>query len=103
MKRVLIVLMIFLVTFLFIGCYERGEKVETSGSNWNSDVRKLFEVDGISVYRFEDGLNTVYFTSTTGKATCIRRDDDNTKVTECICNGKVKTKNSEDQNNRTKE
>ena len=101
MKKVLIVLMIFLVTFLFIGCYGRGEKVETSGSNWDSDVRKLFEVDGISVYRFEDGLNTVYFTNTTGKATCIRRD--NTKVTECICNGEVKTENSEDQNNRAEE
>ena len=103
MKRVLVTIAIILIALLLVGCYQRGEKVRATGENWDSDVRKLFEVDGISVYRFKDGLNTVYFTSTTGKATCIRRDDDNTEVTECICNGKVKTKNSEDQNNRTKE
>lgn len=64
MKKIL--LSIFAVAMLS-GCRGDGDRVQTSQSCDNYRVELLFEVDGVKVYRFRDGLRDVYFTNTNGK------------------------------------
>ena len=52
---------------LLSGCRGDGDRVQTSQSSDNYRVELLFEVDGVKVYRFRDGLRDVYFTNTNGK------------------------------------
>lgn len=64
MKKIL--LSIFAVAILS-GCNGDGDRVQPTQSSDNYRVELLFEVDGVKVYRFVDGLHYVYFTNTNGK------------------------------------
>lgn len=64
MKKIL--LSIFAVALLS-GCKGDGDRVQPTQSADNYRVELLFEVDGVKVYRFWDGLRPVYFTNTNGK------------------------------------
>lgn len=78
MKKIL--LSIFAVAMLS-GCNGDGDRVQTLQSSDNFRVEFLFEVDGVKVYRFRDGLRDVYFTNTNGK--CGYTDE------QVISNGKT--------------
>ena len=64
MKKLILVV---LATILIVGCRENGTPVKTTDSEYNFNVVKLFEIDGVSVYRFYDGGKYVYFTNSNGK------------------------------------
>lgn len=65
-------ILLLLSIFLISGCEDcggpRGEPrpVHAANKGENYDVRLLFEVDGVKVYRFYDGEGHVYFTNTNG-------------------------------------
>lgn len=64
-------ILIVLATILMVGCQENGISVKTTDLENNYKVVKLFEIDGISIYRFKDGSNYVYFTNSNGKVKTI--------------------------------
>lgn len=53
-----------MLALLFVGCEVPPQ--ESSLTKNGAQVQFLFEHDGIRVYRFSDGGNNIYFTSTTG-------------------------------------
>ena len=65
MKKITLLLLSLL---LISGCEDSGEPrpVHTAHKGENYNVRLLFEVDGVKVYRFYDGSGYVYFTNTNG-------------------------------------
>ena len=63
MKKLMIACLLLVLT----SCAEPGKKVSVSDSVSDFDVEKLFDVDGISVYRFYDGTKPVYFTNRRGE------------------------------------
>lgn len=93
MKKLILVV---LATILIVGCRENGTPVKTTDSENNFNVVKLFEIDGVSVYRFYDGGKSVYFTNSNGKVQSISRRTYynpttkttmvDTETTETICN-----------------
>lgn len=93
MKKLILVLF---ATTMIVGCKNNGTPVKTTDSENNFKVVKLFEIDGISVYRFNDGGKSVYFTNSNGKVQSIstRTYYDpatnttmvDTETTETICN-----------------
>ena len=93
MKKLILVV---LATILIVGCKENGTPVKTTDSENNFKVVKLFEIDGISVYRFNDGGKSVYFTNSNGKVQSIsthtyydpvtKTTMVDTETTETICN-----------------
>lgn len=93
MKKLILVL---LATTLIVGCKNNGTPVKTTDSKNNFNVVKLFEVDGVTVYRFNDGGKSVYFTNSNGKvqSTSTRTYYNqstkttmvDTETTETICN-----------------
>lgn len=93
MKKLILVL---LATTMIVGCKNNGTPVKTTDSENNFNVVKLFEVDGISVYRFNDGGKSVYFTNSNGKVQSIstrtyynpttKTTMVDTETTETICN-----------------
>lgn len=94
------IILLILATILLVGCKENGSPVTTTDSVDNFRVVKLFEIDGISVYRFNDWGTYVYFTNGKGevqsKIKHSRYDPASkmtvitTETTETICNGNVK-------------
>ena len=89
MKKSLFVLIS--VMTLLISCEPiPGEKVSVEGSNLeNVEVKKLFTVDGVSVYRFRDGCETVYFTNASGTIQYEEDEGDgNVTLHRTVCNGK---------------
>lgn len=62
------IILLLLSIFLISGCEDSGEPrpVHAANKGENYDVRLLFEVDGVKVYRFYDGSGYVYFTNTNG-------------------------------------
>lgn len=82
------------VIFLLVSCNDsnKGTNVPTSNSINEIKVEKLFDVDGITVYRFYDGDRVVYFTNKKGVAKAIHDEYDpvtkltRTKVVETSCN-----------------
>lgn len=63
MKRISVLfLSIFLISTL-AGCYGGAKRTAHVGNDEEYKVELLFEIDGISVYRFMDGGNYVYFSS----------------------------------------
>lgn len=66
------------------------EEVKTS-TNPTYKVEKLFTVDGITVYRFEDNSRYVYFTNRTGNVEYTRTHRAGKVVTtervQTMCNG----------------
>ena len=93
MKKLILVV---LATILIVGCRENGTPVKTTDSGNNFKVVKLFEIDGVSVYRFYDGGNSVYFTNSNGKVQSIstrthynpatKTTMTDIETTETICN-----------------
>lgn len=93
MKKLILVL---LATILIVSCKKNGTPVKTTDSENNFKVVKLFEIDGISVYRFNDGGKSVYFTNSNGKVQSIstrtyynpstKTTMVDTETTETICN-----------------
>lgn len=86
-------LIVFSVIFLLVSCNEKkGIEVPTSDSIDKIKVEKLFVVDGITVYRFYDGFNVVYFTNKRGEVKSIYNEYDHatkttrTMVVETSCN-----------------
>lgn len=81
-----------LAVILMAGCAKQGKRVEIKDASDESFVvEKLFEVDGVSVYRFIDSGDRIYFTNRTGR---VEYDHTHmvgkTVVTEreqTICNG----------------
>ena len=63
MKKILIACLLV----AFTSCVGEGSAVEVSGSKDEFQVKKLFEVDGVTVYRFTDGSRYVYFTNRKGE------------------------------------
>lgn len=95
MKKLLFILISGL---LLVACKPiSGEKVKVESGSNGVEVEKLFTVDGVTVYRFHDGGETVYFTNSTGM-TKYEVDDGEGNVTthRTVCNGKIKTENPKD-------
>ena len=95
MKKLLI---LFISGLFLISCEPiPGEKVQVESGTTKVNVEKLFTVDGVSVYRFHDGGETVYFTNASGTVK-YETDDGEGNVTthRTVCNGKVKTENPKD-------
>ena len=75
--------------------YRRVALAQSHSEN-NFKVVKLFEIDGVSVYRFYDGGNSVYFTNSNGKVQSISKRTyyspatkttmTDIETTETICN-----------------
>lgn len=64
MKKLII---LGVLAYLLLGCEEILPEEVKSSSNISYNVAKLFEVDGITVYRFTDNGRYVYFTNRQGK------------------------------------
>ena len=88
--------MIVTSLFLFFFCEESGQKVNNvnyPSKTVNYNVRFLFEVDGIRVYKFNYGNSEVFFTNANGKTehnqsyTIVGKIYTNKKI-KCICNKK---------------
>ena len=90
------IIFIALTTILLASCKDNGTPVTTSDKENNCRVVKLFEIDGISVYRFNDGGTYVYFTNGNGKVHAVSKRSyyspatkttiTETQTTETICN-----------------
>ena len=76
---------LIIVALLFISCDHRGEKVQIERGNTAVNVEKLFTVDGITVYRFWDGCDKVYFTNRTSNVRAIESNGDNEVTIQTIC------------------
>ena len=82
------------VIFLLVSCNEsnKGTNVPTSNSINEIKVEKLFDADGITVYRFYDGNRVVYFTNKSGEVKSLYNEYNpatkmtRTKVVETSCN-----------------
>lgn len=95
MKKIIIAA--FAILFL-TSCKNSGTPVKTTDTQNRFGVVRLFEVDGISVYRFKDNGRSVYFTNGTGKVQSTRTISyynpslkttvPHKEVTETMCNGK---------------
>ena len=78
-------LVIACVLLAFTSCMKEGKPVVVKDSVSNYKVEKLFEVDGISVYRFLDGNKRVYFTNRTGDVYTWGIKNKNVYNTQTIC------------------
>ena len=93
MKKLLLLLMLSLV---LTSCEPvPGQRVEVIDGPKDAKVEKLFTVDGVTVYRFQDGNETVYFTNASGIVK-YETDDGEGNVTthRTICNGKISAKDT---------
>ena len=50
-----------------VSCVKIGRSVPVSDQADDYNVKFLFEVDSVKVYRFRDGGQLIYFTNTSGK------------------------------------
>lgn len=66
-KPLVKVLLFVLVAGLFASCAGNGTVRPVLGNIDHFEVKKLFEVDSIAVYRFSDGGRYVYFTNRKGE------------------------------------
>lgn len=90
MKKIIFIVLSIL---LLVSCEKnKGTNVPKSESINDIKVEKLFVVDGITVYRFYDGRDAVYFTNKNGKVEALTKKHDpatkttKTEVTEALCN-----------------
>ncbi len=96
MKSTLKYILLAFVAILMCGCYKDPNigsvPVDIQpDSTLNYDVKFLFEVEGVRVYRFFDNGNCIYFTNTTGRTsydyTRVGGNIVTTEHVETICNG----------------
>ena len=92
MKKLLLLLMSGLV---LTSCEPvPGQKVEIIDGPKGAKVEKLFTVDGVTVYRFQDGTEKVYFTNASGTVKYETDDGDGNVTTHrTLCNGKITPEN----------
>ena len=81
MKKILL----GVITVLALAGCEPIKGTETKTTEGNVKVEKLFTVDGITVYRFYDCGDAVYFTSRPGKVTRIHHTDDGVDKVQTVC------------------
>lgn len=65
------VIMIISVAAILVSCKGKGTRVQISDSVDKFNVEKLFVVDSITVYRFYDQGNAIYFTNRKGRVDAI--------------------------------
>lgn len=65
MKKI-IFLFAFIFSMFLSSCEKTGSPVQTDGAKHDFDVKFLFEVEGVKVYRFFDAGDYIYFTNTSG-------------------------------------
>lgn len=92
MKKLLLLLMLSLV---LTSCEPvPGQRVKVTDGPKDAKVEKLFTVDGITVYRFRDGNEMVYFTNASGTVKYKTDDGDGNVTTHrTLCNGKITPEN----------
>lgn len=83
--------MIFMIAiFLLLGCDKIEPEEVKRSSNASYEVEQLFEVDGVTVYRFLDNGKYIYFTNRPGEVSyTYRKSQGKTHVTkrvETLCN-----------------
>lgn len=87
------VFMIIAVAAILVGCKGKGTRVQISDSVDKFKVEKLFVVDSITVYRFYDQGNAIYFTNRKGRVYATHSEYDpvthtyNDEVNETLCEG----------------
>ena len=87
------VIMIISVAAILVGCKGKGTRVQISDSVDKFNVDKLFVVDSITVYRFYDQGNAIYFTDRKGRVDAIHSKYNpvtrtyNDEVNETLCEG----------------
>ena len=87
------VFMIIAVAAILVGCKGKGTRVQISDSVGKFNVEKLFVVDSITVYRFYDQGNAIYFTNRKGRVDAIHSEYNpvtrtyNDEVNETLCEG----------------
>ena len=87
------VIMIIAVADILVGCEGKGTRVQISDSIYKFKVEKLFVVDSITVYRFYDQGNAIYFTNRKGRVDAIHSKYNpvtrtyNDEVNETLCEG----------------
>lgn len=87
------VIMIISVAAILVGCKGKGTRVQISDSVDKFNVEKLFVVDSITVYRFYDQGNAIYFTNRKGRVDAIHSEYNpvthtyNDEVNETLCEG----------------
>lgn len=87
-------LIVFMLAAVLVSCNDsnKGTNVPTSNSINEIKVEKLFDVDGITVYRFYDGDRVVYFTNKKGEVKSFEDEYDHvtkltrTKAVKTLCN-----------------
>ena len=85
--------MIIAVSVILVGCKGNGTRVKISDSVDKFKVEKLFVVDSITVYRFYDQGNAIYFTNRKGRVDEIHSKYNpvtrtyNDEVNETLCEG----------------
>lgn len=84
-------IMIITVAAILVGCKGKGTRVQISDSVDKFKVEKLFVVDSITVYRFYDQGNAIYFTNSKGRVDAIHSKYNpvtrtyNDEVNETLC------------------
>ena len=87
------VIMIIAVAAILVGCKGKGIRVQISDSVDKFKVEKLFVVDSITVYRFYDQGNAIYFTNRKGRVYATHSEYNpvthtyNDEVNETLCEG----------------
>ena len=87
------VFMIIAVAAILVGCKGNGTRVKISDSIDKFKVEKLFVIDSITVYRFYDQGNAIYFTNRKGRVDAIHSKYNpvtrtyNDEVNETLCEG----------------
>ena len=69
--------MIIAVAAILVGCKGKGTRVQISDFVDKFKVEKLFVVDSITVYRFYDQGNAIYFTNRKGRVNGWKIEDVN--------------------------
>lgn len=87
------VIMIIAVAAILVGCKGKGTRVQISDSVDKFKVEKLFVVDSITVYRFYDQGNAIYFTNRKDRVDATHSEYNpvthtyNDEVNETLCEG----------------
>ena len=85
--------MIIAIVAILVGCDSKGTRVQISDSVYEYKVEKLFVVDSVTVYKFYDNGNAIYFTNRKGRVYATHAEynpvtkTSNYKFTETLCEG----------------
>ena len=85
--------MIIAIVAILVGCDSKGTRVQISDSVYEYKVEKLFVVDSVTVYKFYDNGNAIYFTNRKGRVYAVHSEYNpvtktcNNKFNETLCEG----------------